>query len=142
MSCLVSNNDLIPQDKHLVRMNRVFGEDFINELSRSVATVYCARDLEYLKLQTARLYESILAGNIVFVDKLSDTQCDILKAIHGNNSRLINLLYVTPNTICEHYRNLTASDRIEIITNQVNYYMNLIKEFEENKNVWKLLEEN
>lgn len=138
MTCLVSNNDLIPQDKHLVRMDRVFGEDFVSELSKSEATVYCARDLEYLKLQTARLYESILAGNIVFVDKQSDTQCDILRAIHGNNDKLINLLYVTPNTICEHYRNLTFSDKVEITKNQINYYMKLIREFKEGKNIWKL----
>lgn len=141
-TCLIANNPLIEEDPHLIRMDRVFGEDFISELSKTKATVYCARDLEYLKLQTARLYESIIAGNIVFVDKLSDTNCDILKAIHGDNEELINLLYVTPNTICTKYNQLTFDDMSKILINQYNYYHKLVKEFEENKDAWKLSKEN
>lgn len=137
-TCLISDNPLIKEDKHLIRMNRVFGEDFISELTRSFATVYCARDLAYLKLQTARLYESILAGNIVFVDKLSDPSCEILKAIHGDDEELINLLYVTPNTICSHYEKLNYDLVQQILENQYNYYDELVKEFEENKEAWKL----
>lgn len=137
-TCLISDNPLIKEDKHLIRMNRVFGEDFISELTRSFATVYCARDLAYLKLQTARLYESILAGNVVFVDKLSDPSCEILKAIHGDNEEIINLLYVTPNTICSHYEKLNYELVQQILENQYNYYDELIKEFEENKEAWKL----
>ena len=138
LTCLISNNPLIPEHKNLVRMNRVFGEEFINELSSSFATVYCARDLEYLKLQTARLYESILAGNVVFVDKLSDTNCDILKAIHGDDEELITLLYVTPETICEHYKLLTLKTINKILTNQMNYFIKLVNNFVEDKELWKL----
>lgn len=139
--CLISDNPLIADNKNFVRIGRVFGEEFIDALSETEATIYCARDLEYLKLQTARLYESILANNIVFVDKLSDTQCDILKAIH-NDERLINLLYVTPNTIISKYAQLTYNDKQQILQNQRNYYDKLIKEFEENKDAWKLSKEN
>jgi len=137
-TCLISDNPLIKENKKLIRMNRVFGEDFIDALSECEATVYCARDLEYLKLQTARLYESILANNIIFVDKLSDTSCDILRAIHGDDDNLINLLYVTPNTIIHKYSLLTYDDKQKILENQRKYYDKLIKEFEENKEAWKL----
>ncbi len=136
--CLISDNPLIKDNKKLIRMGRVFGEEFIDALSQTEATVYCARDLEYLKLQTARLYESILANNIIFVDKLSDTQCDILKAIHGDDIDLINLLYVTPNNIISKYMQLTDDDKQKILKNQRDYYDKLIKDFEENKKVWKL----
>ncbi len=142
LTCLISDNPLIPKNKNLVRMGRVFGEQFIDALAETEATVYCARDLEYLKLQTARLYESILANNIIFVDKSSDTQCDILKAIHGENYNLINLLYVTPNNICYKYSQLTKSMKLKILENQRKYYDRLIKEFEENKEAWKLSKEN
>lgn len=138
LTCLISDNPLIENDSHLIRMGRVFGENFIDALSEAEATVYCARDLAYLKLQTARLYESILAGNIVFVDKLSDPSCEILKAIHGEDYEIINLLYVTPNNICYKYSQLTQKLINKILENQRNYYDRLIKEFKENKEAWKL----
>ena len=140
--CLISDNPLIENDPRLIRMGRVFGEQFIDALAETDATVYCCRDLEYLKLQTARLYESILANNIVFVDKLSDKGCDILKAIHGEDYYIINLLYVTPNNICYKYSQLTEPIRLKILKNQRDYYDKLVKEFKENKDVWKLSEEN
>lgn len=141
MTCLVSNNPLIPEDPHLIRMDRVFGEDFISELGKTKATVYCARDLEYLKLQTARLYESIMAGNIVFVDKLSDTNCDILRAIHGDNEKIINLLYVTPNTICKKYKQIDFDLMGQILFNQYTYYRKLVDSLEERTDLWKLSKE-
>lgn len=145
MSCLVSDNPLttdvyyINRNEQLFpRVGRVFGEDYISKISEADATVYCARDLEYLKLQTARLYEAILAHNIVFVDKLSDTNCDILRQIHGNNEELINLLYVDALSIAINYKKITPALRKKIIKNQNKYYAKITKELEEGQNTWKL----
>lgn len=137
-TCLIADNPLIREDKHLIRMGRVFGEEFVSNLALADATVYCARDLAYLKLQTARLYESIMAENIIFVDKLSDMNCDILRAIHGTDEDLINLLYVTPNNICYKYEQITPELRKKIIANQNTYFEKLVQEFEENTEAWKL----
>ena len=133
-TCLISDNPLIEENKLLIRTGRIFKETFIEALSKAKATVYCSRDLSYLNLQTARLYESILAENIIFVDKFTDTNCDILKQIYGINDEIIDLLYVTPDTICENYNKIISNENIVkyIITKQNEFYNNLIKNFEEN----------
>lgn len=101
-SCLVSKNPAISQSNFRVEMERVSGIDFLKELARTNATVYCSRDLAYLELQTARLYEAILAKNIVFVDKETDPDNKILRSIHKSLD-VIDLLSVTPSTICNNY---------------------------------------
>ena len=133
-TCLISDNPLIEENKLLIRTGRIFKEKFIEALSKANATVYCSRDLSYLNLQTARLYESILAENIIFVDKLTDLNCDILKQIYGMNDEIINLLYVTPETICENYNKIISNESTVkyIINKQNEFYNNLIKNFEEN----------
>lgn len=106
-------------------MPRVFGDNFIACLSHAKATVYCARDLAHLKMQTARLYEAILARQIVFVDKESDPDCDILRQIWGDNQAMISLLYTTPNAICEDYDRIDENTRQFIIDTQLKWYNNL-----------------
>lgn len=112
LSCIVSDNPLIPQHAKQLRVGRLFGQDYLDCIARSKATVYCARDLAYLELQTARLYESIIANNIVFVDEQSDPDCKILKSIHKDNPEVIDCLYVTPHTICNKYNFIMANDSI------------------------------
>lgn len=127
-TCLVSEKLQKAIDCDLfVSMPKVFGDDFIKELSKAKATVYCARDLEYLKLQTCRLYEAIIANQILFVDKQSDTDCEMLKQIHENDEQLIKLLYVTPKTICNNY-NIIVNNRSlheKILFNQKEFYSNI-----------------
>lgn len=127
-SCLVSDNDLIPYDVLLKRQSRQFGNDFIKTLAKAKATVYTARDLAHLKMQTARLYEAILAKQIVFVDGMSDYDCDILKQIHKDKS-IIDMLYTTPYEICDAY-DIIINDKClyhTIIDAQTKWYKNLIK---------------
>lgn len=128
-TCLVANNEYMPINPLLERMPRMFGNAFITQLSRAKATVYCGRDLAYLKLQTARLYEAILAQQIVFVDKLSDPDCEMLTLMHAKDKKLIDLLYVTPETICEKYDYIMSHKDIydKIINNQNSYYKLLKK---------------
>ena len=109
---------------------RVFGDDYIKVLSRARATVYIGRKMEYLKYVSTRLYESILADNIIFVDKLSDLNSDILKQIHNNDEELIELLTVTPENIVNKYEYLLKCPNVvlKILLNQKNYYINLKEE--------------
>lgn len=128
-SCLVSDKikKVIDDDK-FVEMKRVFGDEFIKEQSKAKATVYCARDLEYLKLQTCRLYEAIIANQVLFVDKESDKDCDMLKQIHDSQD-IIDLLYVTPENICENYDKIMNNEelRLQILKAQKDFYENLKK---------------
>lgn len=129
-TCLVSDKVYEAFDKtsQFKKIDRVFGNNFIEALSKAKATVYCARDLEYLKLQTARLYEAILANQIVFVDHLSDINQDILKQIH-KDEKLIKLLTVSPHSICEKYEHIIKDDylKTKILANQKNWYLKIRK---------------
>ena len=127
-TCLVSQSDLIPEDEYKIRCPREFGDMFILQLAKAKATVYCARDLAYLKLQTARLYEAILARQIVFVDKESDLDNDILSQIH-KGAWYEQLLYVTPQTICSNYDIIINDAKLyeEILDTQTKWYNKLKK---------------
>lgn len=106
---------------------RVFGDDYIKVLSKARATIYIGRKMEYLKYLSTRLYESILADNIIFVDILSDQDNDLLCAIHNNDSQLTHLLIVTPYTIVDKYLYLLSKPELinKILDNQHKYYENL-----------------
>lgn len=127
-TCLVSDNPLIPENEFNIKCPREFGDLFLLNLAKAKATVYCARDLAYLKLQTARLYEAILAKQIVFVDKQSDLDNDMLTQIHKNKF-IIDLLYVTPETICKNYDYIMERPDIykEIIDAQTKWFNKLKK---------------
>lgn len=131
---LTSNNPkLIPDYKHQIKMDRVFGNKFIMELSRCKATVYTSRDLASRKLQTARLYEAIKAKQIVFVDEMTDIDKEILSQIYGNDdykgTKFIDLMTVTPETIIDKYNYILKNDLTSVILKyQTNFYKNLLKE--------------
>jgi len=133
-TCLIANNPLVEENKLFTRIDRVFKEDFINTIAKSRATVYCARDLAPLKLQTARLYESILANNIVFVDRYSDEDCEILNMIYGEDDFVKQLLWVTPDSISVNYRIIMKDKSLMnyILEKQNKFYNKLVSDFEEN----------
>ena len=111
---------------HAYEFTRSTGMTYLAQLAKANATVYTARDLAYLKMQTARLYEAILANQIVFVDKKSDPDCEILTLMH-HDKELIDLLYCTPDDICDKYNDaLLIKDKI--LTNQREYYNKLVND--------------
>lgn len=117
----------------VITMERPVGDPLIQKMSEAKATVYIARKMAYLKYVSVRLYESILAENVIFVDKLSDPDCEILKAIYGEGyPELIDLLYVDENTICQNYKKVMSDPKLIefIITKQHKYYDNLVDELE------------
>lgn len=126
-TCIVSKNlpllDCHPNRRWFVPIDRAFGDDFIRAIASAKATVYCGKDLAYLKLQTARLYEAILAKQIVFVDESADPQKEILRSIHPDQS-LVDLLTVNPNNIIEAYDHIMSQPQIiqKIISDQDKYY--------------------
>lgn len=132
-TCMTSDYALIPRYKYLKPQDRRFGNDFIKTLAKANATVYTARDLAHLKMQTARLYEAIIAKQIVFVDAFSDLDCDILSQIHTTHydrfhpNDIVELLYVTPETICEKYDFITTHPRLHqhILQSQTDWYERL-----------------
>lgn len=109
---------------------RVFGDDYIKVLSRARATVYIGRKMEYLKYLSTRLYESILADNVIFVDEESDLNSDILRQIHNNDWYLMSLLRVDENTVVDKYHTVFTSSELvnKILTNQKNFYKKLKNE--------------
>lgn len=127
-TCIVSNYETIPHYKGFERFDRIFGDEYLNIIARANATVYTARELEYLKLQTARLYEAIIARNIVFVDSLSDKDKEMLTQIH-QNKELIDLLTVTPETIIGKYDTIMSDNNLKesILNNQHEYFTKLLK---------------
>lgn len=129
-TCLVSEKiyDAF-ENENFIKMKRAFGDDFINELKRAKATIYCARDLEYLKLQTARMYEAAISGEVMFVDKESDKNCDMLKLLYQDRQDIIDLLYVTPDTFIDNYEKVFANQELVdfILHRQLQYYYNLVK---------------
>ena len=127
LTCLTGTTDYAANDPFIKCCDRVFGDEYIKLISKAKATVYIGRRLEYLKYLSTRLYESIIAKQIIFVDEKSDLNNDILKQIHHNDYRLIELLRVNENNICEKYKKVLSMPGIvkTIIDNQSRYYENL-----------------
>lgn len=128
-TCLVSDKvyEAFDKDEHFIQMPRAFGNDFIDNLSKCKATVYCAPDLEYLKLQTCRLYEGIMSGQLVFVDKSSDKNCDMLRQIFEDDKEIIDLLYVEPETLSRNYDKIMSDEllRLRILEKQRQWFEDL-----------------
>ena len=131
ISFLVTDSIYVPNYNYARRMSKCFGNEYITRLAIAKATIYTARDLVDIEMMTCRLYEGILANQIVFVDKLSDPNCKILKNIYKDNERLINFLYVTPETIVKNYRALSDDDVNTILHAQQDWFFNQIKEFKD-----------
>ena len=108
---------------------RPVGDEYIKRIAKAKASIYMSRRMEYLKYLSVRLYENIIAQNIVFVDKLSDKDNEILTQIHKNDKDLIDLLYVDENTICDNYNRIKNDYELikRIIDNQNKWYEELKK---------------
>lgn len=116
LTCMVSGrNNLVKDSKYLIAQQDFTENDYLENISRSYATVYCSRDLAYLELQTARLYEAILAKNIVFVDEKTDRENKILKQIYPNDKSMQRLMRVNPNNIAETYKLVKERNLTDII---------------------------
>lgn len=131
ISFLATDSIYVPKYNCANRMSKCFGDEYIRKLSIAKATIYTARDLVDIEMMTCRLYEGILANQIVFVDKLSDPDCKILKNIYNDNERLINLLYITPETVVKNYRALSDDDVDMILHTQQDWFFTQIKEFKD-----------
>lgn len=127
LSCLTGTTQFCESNPLIKCCDRVFGDEYIKLISNAKATVYIGRRLEYLKYLSTRLYESIIAKQIIFVDELSDKDNDILRNIHGENNEILNILRVTPKNICEKYNELMKNSNLVeiIIKNQSEWYEKL-----------------
>ena len=126
-TCLISDNELMPQSSNFVKLSKVFGDQYVIEQAAAKATVYCARDLAYLELQTARLYEAILAQQVIFVDKESDPNNKILSQIFPEH--ICNMLRVTPKTFIKAYENVMSNTVLVeyILCMQTKWYETLLE---------------
>lgn len=124
---LTTDTDLMHKHDNILRFGKVYGVDYIKTLSRAKATVYTGREVEYLKMQTGRLYESILAKQLVFVDKYSDLDGDMLKLIFPNDKEIREILTVTPDTIVRNYNIITSNKEMYeyILETQSKWYFEL-----------------
>lgn len=124
-----TNSQYIPFDKNIYRFDKVFGDDYINEISKAKATFYCSRDLAYLEMMTVRCYEAVLANQIIFVDKQTDPYCKILNAIFNDekDKLFIDLLYCDENSLIDNYNIIIHNEHyIEyILSKQRIWYNNL-----------------
>lgn len=128
LTCQVSGrNDLVKESDYLIKQKDFTGNDYLSNISKSNATVYCSRDLAYLELQTARLYEAILAKNIVFVDEETDRDNKILKQIYVDNLFMQNFMRVNPSNVVAKYKSLNK--------NSINYILDCQDKF------WKKIQE-
>jgi hypothetical protein len=122
--------DDVAKMKNVTMFGKVFGDDYIKQLSRAKATIITNRELAHIEMMTARWYEAVLANTVIFVDKITDPQCKVLKQIHGNDKQLIDKLTVIPKKIVNSY--------IEVINDK-----ELVKTILDRQHAWfnKLLSE-
>ena len=128
LTCQVSGrNDLVKESEYLIKQKDFTGNDYLSNISKSKATVYCSRDLAYLELQTARLYEAILAKNVVFVDENTDKDNKILRQIYPNDKEMQEFMKVNPNNIVDKYKSLDEKT-IEYILKSQDVFWKKIQE--------------
>lgn len=129
LTVLTTNSSYIGNNKHIIKFDKVFGNDYIKQISKARATFYCSRDLSYLNFMTVRCYEAVLANQIIFVDKLTDIDCIILKEIYADNKDIINLLYVDETTLVKNYKKVIANENlVKYILEKQHCWYNKLKE--------------
>ena len=107
--------------------DKVFGDEYIERISKAKATIYTARDLASLEMITVRPYEAALANQILFVDEESDPDNKLLQQIHAH-TKYAKLLRVNPDNIAYIYKSLTAEDINAILVHQHGWYNRLRKD--------------
>lgn len=127
--------DDVANMKNVNMFGKVFGDDYIKELSKAKATIITNRELAHTEMMTARWYEAVLANTVIFVDKITDPNCKVLKQIHGNDEQLIDKLTVIPETIVNSYNEIMCDkELVKTILNRQHVWFNkLLSEIDAEK---------
>lgn len=127
--------DDVANMKNVTMFGKVFGDDYIKQLSRAKATIITNRELAHTEMMTARWYEAVLANTVIFVDKITDPYSKVLKQIHGNDERLIDKLTVIPETIVNSYIEIMNDKELvkTILDRQHAWFNKLLSEIDAEK---------
>ena len=127
--------DDVANMKNVNMFGKVFGDDYIKELSKARATIITNRELAHTEMMTARWYEAVLANTVIFVDKVTDPNCKVLKQIHGNDEQLIDKLTVIPETIVNSYNEVMSDKELvkTILHRQHVWFNTLLSEIDPEK---------
>lgn len=127
--------DDVANMRNVTMFSKVFGDDYIKQLSRAKATIITNRELAHTEMMTARWYEAVLANTVIFVDKITDPHCKVLKQIHGNDEQLIDKLTVIPETIVNSYNEIISDKELvkTILDRQHAWFNKLLSEIDAEK---------
>lgn len=127
--------DDVANMKNVTMFGKVFGDDYIKQLSRTKATIITNRELAHTEMMTARWYEAVLANTVIFVDKITDPYSKVLKQIHSDNEKLIDLLTVIPETIVNNYLIVINDTQLvkQILDAQHKWFNKLLSEIDAEK---------
>ena len=127
--------DDVANMKNVTMFGKVFGDDYIKQLSRTKATIITHRELAHTEMMTARWYEAVLANTVIFVDKITDPYSKVLKQIHSDNEKLIDLLTVIPETIVNNYLTVIIDTQLvkQILDAQHKWFNKLLSEIDAEK---------
>lgn len=127
--------DDVANMKNVTMFCKVFGDDYIKQLSRTKATIITNRELAHTEMMTARWYEAVLANTVIFVDKITDPYSKVLKQIHSDNEKLIDLLTVIPETIVNNYLTVINDAQLvkQILDAQHKWFNKLLSEIDAEK---------
>lgn len=127
--------DDVANMKNVNMFDKVFGDNYIKELSKAKATIITNRELAHTEMMTARWYEAVLANTVIFVDKITDPHCKVLKQIHENDEQLIDKLTVVPETIVNSYNEIMSDKELvkTILDRQHAWFNKLLSEIDAEK---------
>lgn len=127
--------DDVANMKNVKMFGKVFGDEYIKQLSQAKATIITNRELYHTEMMTARWYEAVLANTVIFVDNITDPANKVLRQIHGNNETLIGLLSVIPETIVNNYLTVISDEDLvrQILDAQHNWFNKLLSEIDAEK---------
>lgn len=127
--------DDVANMKNVNMFGKVFGDDYIKQLSRAKATIITNRELAHTEMMTARWYEAVLANTVIFADYITDPHSKVLKQIHGNDEQLIDKLTVVPETIVNSYNEVMSDKELvkTILDKQHAWFNKLLSEIDAEK---------
>lgn len=127
--------DDVANMRNVTMFSKVFGDDYIKQLSRAKATIITNRELAHTEMMTARWYEAVLANTVIFADYITDPHSKVLKQIHGNDEQLIDKLTVVPETIVNSYNEVMSDKELvkTILDKQHAWFNKLLSEIDAEK---------
>lgn len=127
--------DNVANMRNVTMFSKVFGDDYIKQLSRAKATIITNRELAHTEMMTARWYEAVLANTVIFADYITDPHSKVLKQIHGNDEQLIDKLTVVPETIVNSYNEVMSDKELvkTILDKQHAWFNKLLSEIDAEK---------